>query len=188
MKDDLDEVLTVFAADEQTDVPVDISRWVYLARMVLEAQDVRDTAELSMLFVDAATIADLNQRFLGHDGPTDVLAFPMDDDLVESGRHPDQGGRGPGSSVEPQDPPVLIGDVVICPEVAQKQAAEHAGANHSGTLDDELALLVVHGVLHLLGFDHDDPDDATAMQARERELLAEFKQADLKLEPMAGSD
>lgn len=195
--EDVDEALTVFAADEQTDVSIDIKRWVRLARMVLEAQDVRDAAELSMLFVDAGTIAGLNKRFLEHDGPTDVLAFPMDDDVVESGRHPDQGGRGPGSSSEPRDPPMLIGDVVICPAVAQGQAAEHAGADHAGTLDDELALLVVHGVLHLLGFDHDEPDDAMVMQARERELLAEFKlaefkpaefkPADSKLESTAGS-
>ena len=171
----LDEALTVFAADEQTEVPVDINKWVRLARMVLEAQGVRDAAELSMLFVNSQAMADLNKRFLGHDGPTDVLAFPMDDEVVESGRHPDHGGRGPGSSSEPQDPPMLIGDVVICPSVAQKQAAEHVGANHAGTLDDELSLLVVHGLLHLLGFDHEDPDDAASMQARERELLAQFK-------------
>lgn len=171
----LDEALTVFAADEQTEVPIDINKWVRLARMVLEAQGVRDAAELSMLFVNSQAMADLNKRFLGHDGPTDVLAFPMDDEVVESGRYPDHGGRGPGSSSEPQDPPMLIGDVVICPSVAQKQAAEHAGANHAGTLDDELSLLVVHGLLHLLGFDHEDPDDAASMQARERELLAQFK-------------
>ena len=171
----LDEALTVFAADEQTEVPIDINKWVRLARMVLEAQGVRDAAELSMLFVNSQAMADLNKRFLGHDGPTDVLAFPMDDEVVESGRYPDRGGRGPGSSSEPQDPPMLIGDVVICPSVAQKQATEHAGANHAGTLDDELSLLVVHGLLHLLGFDHEDPDDAASMQARERELLAQFK-------------
>lgn len=173
--DYMDEALAIFAADEQTDVPVDINRWIRLARMVLEAQGVRDAAELSMLFVNSQAMADLNKRFLGHDGPTDVLAFPMDDEVAESGRYPDHGGRGPGSSSEPQDPPMLIGDVVICPSVAREQAAEHAGANHAGTLDDELALLVVHGLLHLLGFDHEDLDDAVVMQARERELLAQFK-------------
>src|SRR5207302_2816263 len=86
----------VFVADEQAEVSVDALRWVRLARMVLEEQGVRGDAELSMLFVDEKSMADLNERFLGRDGPTDVLAFPMDDELIESGRQPDQGGRGPG--------------------------------------------------------------------------------------------
>ena len=168
------DAVEIFVADEQNDVPVETVRWARLARLVLDAE--RDEkklwgeAELSMLFVDEATIADLNERFLGREGPTDVLAFPMDDEVVESGRQPDQGGRGPGAPVEPSDAPVLIGDVVICPAIAERQAPEH-----ENTTDDELALLVVHGVLHLLGFDHEDDDDAEAMQARERDLLAQFK-------------
>ena len=76
----------VFVADEQAEVAVDALRWVRLARMVLEEQGVRGDAELSMLFVDEKSIGDLNERFLGRDGPTDVLAFPMDDELIESGR------------------------------------------------------------------------------------------------------
>ena len=132
-----------------------------------EEQGVRGDAELSMLFVDEKSMADLNERFLGRDGPTDVLAFPMDDELIESGRQPDQGGRGPGSPAEPSDAPILVGDVVICPQVAERQAQEH-----SVPLDDELTLLVVHGVLHLLGFDHEDDDEAAVMERRERELMA----------------
>ena len=81
----------VFVADEQAEVSVDALRWVRLARMVLEEQGVRGDAELSMLFVDEKSMADLNERFLGREGPTDVLAFPMDDELIESGRQPDQG-------------------------------------------------------------------------------------------------
>jgi len=91
----------VFVADEQAEVAVDALRWVHLARMVLEEQGVRGDAELSMLFVDEKSMGDLNERFLGREGPTDVLAFPMDDELIESGRQPDQGGRGPGSPAEP---------------------------------------------------------------------------------------
>lgn len=161
----------VFVADEQSEIEVDAMRWVRLARMVLDEQGVRGDAELSMLFVDEKAMSDLNERFLGREGPTDVLAFPIDDELIESGRQPDQGGRGPGSPAEPSDAPILVGDVVICPRVAERQAKEHLI-----TLDDEMALLVVHGVLHLLGFDHEESDDAEAMERRERELMAHFRE------------
>ena len=72
-------------------------------------------AELSLIFVDQQSITDLNERFLGGTGPTDVLAFPMDDDVVLGGRQPDQGGRGPGAPAEAGEPPSLIGDVVDLP-------------------------------------------------------------------------
>ena len=100
-----------------------------------------------------------------------MLAFPIDDDHVPSGRQPDVGGRGPGTTTEPVDPPVVLGDVVVCPTVAARQAPSHAG-----TVDAELALLVVHGVLHLLNYDHADERDAASMQRRERELLERFRQ------------
>ena len=161
--------IEVFAADEQTDQPVDTMRWVRLAEAVLGDEGVPGEAELSMLFVDEAAMADLNKRFLGRDGPTDVLSFPIDDEPIEGGRSPDSGGTGPGDTSEPTDMPVVLGDVVICPAVAFRNAPEHAG-----TYDDELALLVVHGVLHLLGLDHEDDDEAEAMEARERVLLAKF--------------
>jgi probable rRNA maturation factor len=163
----LAEGVEVFAADEQDAHPVDTMRWVRLAQAVLAAEGVRGEAELSMLFVDEKSIADLNKRFLGKDGPTDVLAFPIDEEPAESGRSPDSGGSGPGFTSEPDDIPTLLGDVVICPAVAARNAPEHAG-----TYEDELALLVVHGVLHLLGMDHLEDDEAEAMEARERELLA----------------
>lgn len=164
----------VFAADEQSDVPVDALRWAQLARGVLEAEGVRGEVELTLLFVDEPSIADLNKRFLGKDGPTDVLSFPIDDDATERGRSPDSGGSGPGAlPPEPSDLPTLLGDVVICPAVAARNAPTHAG-----TLDDELALLVVHGILHLLGMDHVDDDEAEVMEARERELLARLHRPD----------
>lgn len=159
--------VSVFAADEQVALPVDTLRWIRLAEAVLAEEDVRGETEVSLLFVDEATIADLNARFLGKDEPTDVLAFPIDEEPVEGGRSPDSGGSGPGFSREPDEAPTLLGDVVICPVVAARNAPEHAG-----TFDDEVALLVVHGLLHLMGMDHEDQDEAEAMEARERQLLA----------------
>ena len=159
-----------FVADEQSDHPVDAPRWDKLARDVLKAQKVKGDAELSVLFVDEQTIAALNEKFLGKQGPTDVLAFPLDEDPDEPGRWPDAGGPAPGREpLEPEDLPTLLGDVVICPSIAARNAPEHAG-----TYDDEIALLLVHGILHLLGMDHMEEADAEKMETRERELLAEF--------------
>ena len=159
----------VFAADEQSAHPVDAMRLVRLAKAVLAAQGVKADSELSMLFVDEEAMAELNKRFLGKEGPTDVLAFPIDDDdVVEGGRSPDS--LGPGNGVDPDaDPPNLLGDVVVCPAVAAKNAPAHAG-----TYEDEMDLLVVHGILHVLGMDHVGTDEAEAMEQRERELLDLF--------------
>lgn len=174
-----DDRFDIFVADEQGHVPVDVARWAALACLVLDEQGVQDPAEMSLLFVDEPTIAELNERFLGRQGPTDVLAFPIDEEVTDTGRRPDQGGRGPGSVAELTDPPLMIGDVVICPKVADQQAPTRAGGDqgfdHRGTLDDELALLVVHGTLHLLGFDHEEDAEAEAMASRERELLELFR-------------
>jgi probable rRNA maturation factor len=159
--------VSVFAADEQSAKPVDTLRWIRLAEAVLAHEGVRGETEVSILFVDEGAISDLNLRFLGKDGPTDVLAFPIDEEPVEGGRSPDSGGTGPGLNPGPEEAPTLLGDVVICPTVAERNAPEHAG-----TYEDELALLLVHGLLHLLGMDHDDPEEAELMEAKERELLA----------------
>ncbi len=161
--------IDVFAADEQKDEPVDSMRWVRLAKAVLEAEGVKGDAELSMLFVDEHAIAELNERFLDETGPTDVLSFPMDEHLSEGGRSPDSGGTGPGVTPEPVEAPIMLGDVVICPAVARRNAAAE-----SRPYDDEMALLVVHGILHLLGMDHGEAEEATAMQSRERDLLSRF--------------
>lgn len=163
----------VFAADEQDAHPVDLDRWTRLGEHALRHERARE-GELSLLFVDEAAMADLNRRHLGVDGPTDVLAFPIDEVGAEPGRDPDAGTAGPGRPPVPVDDlPVLLGDVVICPAVAARNAPGHAG-----TYDDEVALLVVHGVLHVLGHDHAEPDETERMQAREREILASF--ADLE--------
>ena len=162
---------SVFSADEQTDRPVDTLRWIRLAEAVLHDEGIRGDTEVSILFVDEDTISDLNSRFLGKEGPTDVLAFPIDEEPVEGGRSPDSGGTGPGFSPSPDEAQTLLGDVVICPAVAFRNAPEHAG-----TYDDELALLIVHGLLHLLGLDHEDPEEAEVMEAKERVLLGRHHQ------------
>ena len=159
----------VFVADEQSEVPVDLLRWSRLARLVLDTERVAPDVHVALVFVDEPAMAQLTERFLGIPGPTDVLAFPIDDDVPESGRAPDRGGKGPGSAGELTEPPVLLGDVYVCPAVALRQATER-----SIEISAELALLVVHGLLHLLDYDHSEPDETEAMQAREREILASF--------------
>lgn len=162
--------IEVFVADEQSARAVDSQRFADLARSVLEAEGVGGDAEMSLLFVDEASIAELNSRFLGREGPTDVLAFPIDEDPGPPGRSPDAGGTGPGAEPpEAEEMPTLVGDVVICPEVAWRQA--RAG------FEDELALLLVHGILHLLGMDHAEDAEAEEMERRQRALLERFHRA-----------
>jgi probable rRNA maturation factor len=158
----------VYAADEQNDRPVELERWANLARSVLVARGVKGKAEVSLLFVDEEAIGALNKQFLGKDGPTDVLAFPIEDEPVPGGRLPDLGGPGPASR-QRDEPLTLLGDVVICPAVALRNAAEH-----QVSFDDEVALLVVHGLLHLLGMDHQVDAEAERMERLERKLLARY--------------
>ena len=172
----------VFGSDEQRDIPVDVLRWVRLAELVLAEERVPPDAQMSVLFVDVQTITDLNARFLDGDGPTDVLAFPLDEEEVASGRRPDEGGRGPGAPADSTDPPIVVGDVVVCPTVA-KQQADARGAD----IADELALLVVHGTLHLLSYDHAEEPDARRMQEREQTLLAKFRSVEGRDGPAAAT-
>lgn len=137
----------IVVGNDQDDVPLDADRWARLASAVLA--DRGCGGELTLTFVDEVTIAELNLEHMGVDGPTDVLSFPLDD---------------PALSDAPGGPPSLLGDVVVCPVVAERQFADHAGS-----LEDEIALLVVHGVLHVLGHDHADPEEARDM--RELEVL-----------------
>lgn len=139
----------VVVEDHQSDVEVDAARWCRLATDVLRSEGVE--GELTLTFVDRDEMAVLNRDHMGADGPTDVLSFPLDavaDAALVAGE------------------PVLLGDVVVCPAVAAANAPQHAG-----TVDDELALLVVHGCLHVLGHDHADPGEARTMRDRELELL-----------------
>jgi probable rRNA maturation factor len=143
--------MPVFLADEQSE-PVDSDRLIAVATFTLAAMRVPDEMECAVLLVDTDTISQLNHDHMGHDGPTDVLAFPIDE---------------PGESVA--GPPAILGDVVLCPAVAATQADAHGH-----TADDELAMLTVHGILHLLGWDHRDAAEETAMFGRTAELLAAF--------------
>jgi probable rRNA maturation factor len=160
--------VTVVGADEQTAVDVDVERWSRLAHDVLVAEGA--VGELTLTFLDEAEIADLNAEHLARTGPTDVLSFPLDGFVAaaepsSTSERPASAGSRPGDA----GVPVLLGDVVVCPAVAAAQAPGHAG-----TVDDELALLVVHGILHILGHDHAEPGETVRMLARERELLETF--------------
>ncbi|WP_018349285.1 rRNA maturation RNase YbeY [Longispora albida] len=131
-----------------------------VARYALDEMGINPLAELSILLVEVEYMAELNNRWMGGDGPTDVLAFPMDEMTVD---------RGPGAASD-QAEPALLGDIVLCPEVAAKQAVT---AGHS--TDDELHMLTVHGVLHLLGYDHAEPEEEKEMFALQAKLLSGWR-------------
>ena len=142
--------------------PLDLDRWGELAAAAALGEGVRGPAELGLAFVAEAEIVELAARWLRSDHETDVLAFPVEESLPR----PVRGASGEG-------PPLLIGDVVVCPPVAARQAAEAGRA-----LADELALLIVHGVLHLLGHDHAGPIETLRMKRRTRILLARLHRPD----------
>ena len=159
-------MIDIYAADEQTEFSVDLERWSELCRSALVEEGVRGLAEVSLIFTGEAAMAELNEQFMGKHGPTDVLSFPIDAEPDPTGRTPDAGGTGPGEPPS-ADIPQLVGDIVICPNVAARHALEHGCS-----FEDEVALLIVHGVLHLRGWDHAIDEEAERMEARERDLLA----------------
>ena len=140
--------MDVFVANEQTQ-QVDEARLSRLATHVLQAEEVDEEAELSVLLVGSDHIRKLNARFAGDDYATDVLSFPMMEDDESS---------------------LLLGDVVICPEIAATNAAK---LGHD--VARELDTLLVHGTLHLLGYDHDDEEEKARMEERQRDILAGFQ-------------
>ncbi|MDY6870855.1 MAG: rRNA maturation RNase YbeY [Actinomycetota bacterium] len=141
----------------ESGIDVSEGELIGVARFVIEKMNVNPAAELSMVLLDTSSMADLHMRWMDLPGPTDVMSFPMDE--LQPGGRPDA----------PEPGPAVLGDIVLCPEFAAKQA-ETAG--HS--LGHELALLTVHGVLHLLGYDHAEPDEEKEMFALQRELLEEW--------------
>ena len=148
----------------ESGVAVDEAALVGVCRHVLDAMGVSPLAELSLLLVDVEHMSELHVQWMDEPGPTDVMAFPMDElDL--------RGSRGVGHGLQDagDDRPVLLGDVVLCPVVAERQAAD---AGH-GT-QDELQLLCTHGVLHLLGFDHAEPQEHAEMFGLQADLLASW--------------
>jgi probable rRNA maturation factor len=144
----------------ESGVEVDEAGLVAVARFTLDELRIHPLAELSVLLVDERAMTDLHERWMGEPGPTDVLAFPMDE------LRPPQ----PGSREDNGPDPGLLGDVVLCPQVAAGQAKQ---AGHS--TQDELSLLCVHGILHLLGYDHAEPEEHAAMFALQDQLLKTWR-------------
>jgi len=145
----------IFLADEQTE-EVGLSDLHSLAQLVLREEGYSNQVEVTLIFVSESEMAAYNERFLDRSGPTDVLAFPVEE--LMPGVVPD---------TDPQGPPLMLGDVIIAPGYVRQQA-ESNGVE----FDDEMALMVMHGILHLLGYDHVDDEEAERMESRERELLA----------------
>jgi probable rRNA maturation factor len=126
-----------------------------LAAFALELLNIHPLADLSILLVDVETMSHYHEKFMGEPGPTDVLSFPMDELRV------------PGPSEEP--PQGLLGDVVLAPEVCAQQAAQHGRS-----ADEEADYLLIHGLLHLLGFDHAEPEEASTMFGLNDRIIAEW--------------
>jgi probable rRNA maturation factor len=151
----------------ESGVVVDEVALAAIARYVLDEMHIHPLAELSVLVVDEQAMADLHERWMGEPGPTDVLAFPMDEL-----RPPHLGAAniGRAGAEEPGPDPGLLGDVVLCPQVAASQARD---AGHS--TQAELELLAVHGILHLLGYDHAEPEERAEMFGLQDRLLASWR-------------
>ena len=146
--------MDIFLADEQ-DVPLSTEPLRWLAQLVLEEEGLPVDTEVAILFVTNDQIADYNRRFMDREGPTDVLAFPLE--RFQPGVIPSHGLGAP----------LGLGDVVISPSYVHAQAKDR-----DTTPETELQLMVAHGLLHLLGYDHGTQSEADCMESRERELLA----------------
>jgi probable rRNA maturation factor len=136
--------------------PLDVTGLSRLSRFVMDQMRVHPLAELCIKLVDEATIAELNEKWMEKTGPTDVLAFPMDE-------------LRPGLVNEDPEEGVL-GDLVLCVAVARRQAVE---AGHP--TQEEVEMLAVHGILHLLGYDHAEPDEHQEMFDLQARLLAQWR-------------
>ncbi|WP_062303867.1 rRNA maturation RNase YbeY [Demequina subtropica] len=141
--------------NNETDATVDEVEFAELARYVLGQMHVAEGAELAIMFVDEEAMEQLHLQWMDEPGPTDVLSFPMDE-------------LRPGTPDQPT-PAGLLGDIVVCPSVAARQAAT---AGHSA--EEEMLLLTTHGLLHLLGYDHVEPEEEKEMFALQRNLLLTF--------------
>lgn len=142
--------------NNEAEEAADTAGLVALARFVLDELRIHPLAELSILLVDAETMTSYHEKFMGEPGPTDVLSFPMDE------------LRPPGDGEEP--PEGLLGDIVLCPTVTAAQAAEHGR-----TPDQEAEYLLVHGILHLLGHDHAEPQEKAEMFGLHHKLMAAWE-------------
>jgi probable rRNA maturation factor len=154
--------------NNESGVDVDEAALALLGRHVLDSMRINPLAELSVVLVDAEAMAALHQQWMDLPGPTDVMAFPMDGEqlLLDAGDRAGPGGTEYGDSV------ALLGDVVICPQVAAEQAR---AAGHSS--EAELHLLCTHGILHLLGYDHAEPDEEREMFELQARLVGDWARA-----------
>jgi probable rRNA maturation factor len=152
--------------NNESGLPADEDALRELAQYVIDQMETHPLADLSMLLVDEAHMTNLHEKWMEEPGPTDVLSFPMDELRPHSMAGPNR-ARGRDSD-EPE--PVLLGDVVLCPQVAAVQAKQHG---HSAQA--ELELLTVHGVLHLLGYDHAEPEEEAEMFGLQNELLRDWR-------------
>ena len=124
------------------------------ARYALQRMRIHPLSELSVIMVDADAMEQLHMQWMDLPGPTDVMSFPMDE--LRPGKEDEEPSQG------------LLGDIVLCPEIAKKQG-EEAPTGHS--MDEELQLLTVHGVLHLLGYDHEEADEKAEMFGLQKAIL-----------------
>ncbi len=146
--------MNVFVADEQTE-EVDVADLRRLTRLTLEMEGCPADSEVSVILVGDVDMTGYNQRFLERAGPTDVISLPIEDLSP---------GRPPG--MLPDGPPPMLGDVILDPAHIRRQATALAR-----DFDEEMAMFVVHGLLHLLGYDHEDDADAGRMEEREARIL-----------------
>ena len=147
--------MSVFLADEQSE-SVNLEQLREIAELILREEGYPGETEVTVLLVNEDEMSSYNERFLSRSGPTDVLAFPVEE--LAPGLVPDH---------DPNGPPLMIGDVIIAPAYVGRQASEYDVSFH-----DEMALMVTHGILHLLGYDHIDDPEAEHMERRETELLS----------------
>jgi probable rRNA maturation factor len=148
----------------ESGVDVDVAALMAVAQHALDSLGIRADAELSLMLVDVDRMTELHLDLMGLPGPTDVMSIAMDElDL--------RAARRAGTTLRVEDE-ALIGDVVLCPVVAAEQAA---AAGH--TTADELAMLTTHGLLHALGYDHEEPDEHAEMLGLQAELLASWHTA-----------
>ncbi len=150
----------------EADYPVDAARLQAASQQVLSQHDVDPDTTLSIVFVDNAYIQNVNQQFRGVDAPTDVLSFPADEPPVE---------------IEGELP--YLGDLIVAFPYASEQAAREGHA-----LMDSLSLLVVHGTLHLLGYDHDTTENRAEMWAAQDEALTALGISTAIVPALEGSD
>jgi probable rRNA maturation factor len=144
--------LAIYLNNEQSAVALDLAHWQSRAEAIAARAGVAPEADWSVTFVDDPAIQQLNRDYRGYDKPTDVLAFSQ--------------LEGDEDFVMPEEELTLLGDVIVSAETAQRQAAERGHP-----LEAELALLITHGLLHLLGEDHDTPEHKAHMWARQSDVL-----------------